>query len=406
VRRRRPGALIVAALAACSLGAAVVPAPTAASAAPRRAKTTPALTVSGFVTPDLAAAAELGARARLARADARSGVAGRRVVYAGTETVTGDAARDAAAVARLASSSFAVVPALTGGFDTALLARAGLPYVGTATARSWAGDRYATPITGTPPSLETSRADPELGRQLRALLGASRGRRAVVVTSGDDAGRAVGARAQLSLGAAGFTVGAPVAVAPGAVPDASVAATVANGGPDVAVVALPPPATTALAAALARAGFTGAVVAPDAMYDPADPGAADGLTVLSTIVPLEQRTAALGRLVADVRAVSPDAPIRRATIDAYLATDRFLAALARTGRSPTRAAYLRATAGGAGWSVPGVVGRSTVPAMRDEPLPCGAAVQSDGTRWYVVEPYRCGAPVVSRRPRGGTPPSS
>jgi hypothetical protein len=39
--------------------------------------------------------------------------------------------------------------------------------------------------------------------------------------------------------------------------------------------------------------------------------------------------------------------------------------------------------------VTGTVGRSTWPEMRTQPVPCGSLLQSDGTRYLVMEPYSC-----------------
>jgi hypothetical protein len=32
--------------------------------------------------------------------------------------------------------------------------------------------------------------------------------------------------------------------------------------------------------------------------------------------------------------------------------------------------------------------------MHSRGVPCGALVQSDGSRYFVVEPYACGDPIV------------
>ena len=69
--------------------------------------------------------------------------------------------------------------------------------------------------------------------------------------------------------------------------------------------------------------------------------------------------------------------------------------LATVGKRLTRERFL-AAASRATFSVPGTVGRSTWPAMHSQPLPCGALVQSDGSRYLVAEPYRCGEPLVRK----------
>jgi hypothetical protein len=59
----------------------------------------------------------------------------------------------------------------------------------------------------------------------------------------------------------------------------------------------------------------------------------------------------------------------------------------------TAARFLAAANGGFSFSVPDTVGTSTWPAMHSQSVPCGALLQSDGSRYFVVEQYRCGDPV-------------
>jgi hypothetical protein len=124
---------------------------------------------------------------------------------------------------------------------------------------------------------------------------------------------------------------------------------------------------------------------------------------LTTIAPLEQDTAANRRMVADVKAVKPDQAITPAVAAGYWSADLFVAALRKAGKHLTVARFLAAANRGFRHSVPGTVGPTSWPAMHDQGVPCGALVQSDGTRYLLAVPYACGKPVkVSTR--GATAP--
>ncbi len=135
----------------------------------------------------------------------------------------------------------------------------------------------------------------------------------------------------------------------------------------------------------------------DALYQPTAPAIANGLTVLVPYAPFEQSTAANRRLAADVERFASGTQLTPGVAAGYWSADAFLAALADTGRHLTAARFLAAANGGGfSFRVPRTVGTSTWPAMHSRPVPCGALVQSDGARYLVVEPYRCGDPVVRK----------
>src|SRR3954452_5981278 len=82
------------------------------------------VTVTGVVGSEApSVGADLGARARFDRANARGGVARRTVVYV---------APPVGGPNELARAAFAVVPAVSDGLDTAGLAQARVPFVGAA----------------------------------------------------------------------------------------------------------------------------------------------------------------------------------------------------------------------------------------------------------------------------------
>jgi hypothetical protein len=167
-----------------------------------------------------------------------------------------------------------------------------------------------------------------------------------------------------------------------------------TGAPAAVLLLTAPPTTTALAQRLTAAGFTGAVATTDAFYQPTTPAVANGLTVLVPYAPFEQRTAANRRLAADVEAFAPGTKLTPGVAAGYWSADAFLRMLANVGRKLTRERLLAVANRNFSFSVPGTVGRSTWPAMHSRGVPCGALVQSDGSRYFVVEPYACGDPIV------------
>ena len=154
-----------------------------------------------------------------------------------------------------------------------------------------------------------------------------------------------------------------------------------------------PATTTALARQLTLLGFTGTMATSDTFYQPTAPATANGLTVLVPYAPFEQSTAANRRLAADVESFAAGTKLTPGIAAGYWSADAFLRVLATVGKPLTRERFV-AAAQRSTYSVPGTVGRSTWPGMHARGVPCGALVQSDGSRYLVAEPYRCGKPIV------------
>jgi len=348
------------------------------------------VTVAGVVGGEATAVgADVGARARFTRANRRGGVAGRTVEYSTTAGST--------SVSELAGSVFAVVPAVSDALDTTGLARARVPFVGAASTTGWDGNTAGFGFVGAQAALQIRVVSPAWGEELRSLLGTAQGSQVTVAVDDDALGAARAEQARRSLRAARFRVAVPVVLPapPTPLPDlAAATATLTAGSPAVALLLTSPLTTTALAQRLTAAGFTGTVATTDAFYQPTTPAVANGLTVLVPYAPFEQRTAANRRLSADVAAFAPGTALTPGVAAGYWSADVFLRLLARVGRRLTRPRFLAAANRNFSFSVPGTVGRSTWPAMHTRGVPCGALVQSDGSRYFVVEPYACGEPIV------------
>jgi hypothetical protein len=388
-------ALVVAIVATLvsTLVAPVPAVPAATSASAERGVTPTTVQVGGLVAggpPNQGA--DVGAKARFERANRQGRVGGRTIVYAGASPVT-----DTTAVARLTSEAFAVVPAIGITQEAATFATERLPFVGVATSPEWFANPWGFGITGASLAARSKTGNPAWGVQLRALLGGSKGKKVGIVTDSDPLGAIRAAETASALRQAGFQVGPPVTL-PATPIDAAVTARSLVAG-----IVAPPPVilllTTganalAIAQQLAALGYTGTVGVGDSLYTPAAPAVGAGITVLTSIAPIEADTAALRRMTADVRAVDAAAAITPAVADGYFAADFFLDVLRRVGRTLTAKRFAAAANGGGyAYEVPGTVGRSTWPAMHTQGIPCGALVQGDGTRYFVSEPYRCDPPI-------------
>jgi len=391
---RRAWSALGSLVALLATAVAVAPGASAATSTPTTTVgvTRTTVTVGGLVGAEPASTgAEIGAQARFARANRRGGVAGRTVEYAG----------NAADPAAAASTVFAVVPAVSDTLDTGVLAQAATPFVGSASTTGWDANRYGFGFVGAQAALQSKVVSPAWGARLRSLLGSAQGSQVNLAVDDSELGAAREAQARASLRAAGFRVvntievPAPPAPLPDLVP---LTATLATGPPAVVLLLTSPPATTGIAQLLAQVGFTGTVAADAAMYQPASPGAASGLTVLVPYAPLEQATSANRRLAADVEAFAPGTQLTAGIAAGYWSADLFLHMLGKTGKRLTRERFL-AVAQRFSYEVPSTIGALRWPGAHSQGVPCGALVQSDGSRYLVAEPYACGKPIVVKTPK-------
>jgi hypothetical protein len=352
---------------------------------PATALTRATISVGGVVDPAYAGA-EVGAQARIVRANAQGGVGGRRIVYVGTSP-------DAKAATSGTVPISAVVPAAGATLDVATLAAAKVPFFGPADQAVWTGHVSGFGFAGAQvPHPGARTASPAWGITMKSLLGGAKGKAiAVASTAQDAAGDALAAQATAALRASGFTVPVPTSVAAGADP-AATATALAQQGKDGVVLLTDPATTGSLATALAAQSYTGTVATSAGFYRPDNPAVAAGLTVMLPYAPPEQATAANKLLLADVEQFAPGTKVTPGVLAGYWAADEFVAALAKAG-ARANAAKLAATLRTFTYEVRGTVGPTQFPAAHAQPAPCGALVQSDGTVYLPVVTYRCGTPV-------------
>lgn len=402
---RRSALVVAAVLAASALTASVAvaqttpttPATTApgtttppTTTLPATALTRSTISVGGVVDPAFAGA-EVGAQARIARANARGGVGGRRIVYVGT-------ALDAKGAISGVVPISAVVPAASPTLDTATLAAAKVPFFGPGDTAAWTGNASGFGFAGAQVPKASRTTSPAWGITLKALLGGAKGRSIAVAVAPTTAD--AGASARASLEAAGFTTAAALTVAVGADP-AATATALAQAGPDGVVLLTDALTTGALASALAARSFTGTVATTSDFYRPENPAIASGITVLVPYAPPEQTTAANRTLLADVERYAPGTKVTAAVIAGYWGADEFVAALTMAGKGATSAKFAK-TLRTFTYEVKDTVGPTAFPAAHANAAPCGALVQSDGTLYLPAVTYRCGKPVKVKPSGPGT----
>ena len=183
-----------------------------------------------------------------------------------------------------------------------------------------------------------------------------------------------------------------------------VAATLATGAP-AAVLLLTSPAGDQRHRAAARAARVHRHRAPPTRRCTSRrrPRSASGLTVLVPYAPFEQSTAANRRLAADVEAFAAGTQLTPGIAAGLLVGRPVPADAGEAGKPLTRERFLAVAPGGSRTRCPAPSAVRRWPAMHAQGVPCGALVQSDGTRYFVAEPYRCGKPIVVKRRSATTP---
>jgi ABC-type branched-subunit amino acid transport system substrate-binding protein len=349
--------------------------------------------------------ADVGARARFARANAEGGVNGRMINYIGMRDDNGDPNADQQAAQQLVNSDqvFAVVPVVTPVFAAGSdLAAAKTPFVGWALSSSFCANAYGFGLTGcTTPAAGTVTSN-AWGLLLAKALGSAVGKNVAVLTENTPSGQYALTTATASLQSAGFTVPFGQSALPvPAVGDYSalagkIMAGAAGKPPDVVLAIGGYDNIALLRQALAGANYQGAFT-DSIEYDPQLVSAANGVLVMLPTAPAgsAKDVPAIQQLVTDVQKVAPNQPIDSSVIAGYLSADMFLKMLAQVPVNPTQSRFQKA-ANRYIYDVPDVVGPTRFPKAHTQPTPCGSMVQSDGTAFAVKVPYTCGKVVSAK----------
>jgi ABC-type branched-subunit amino acid transport system substrate-binding protein len=403
VSRRATGVATIAVVAALALSTTPASgqqttAPTTTAASPTPGLTATSVKVGGLGWALQYGGADVGARARFARANASGGVNGRTIDYVGFRDDGGDAAKSAKAAAALVQQDhvFAVVPAVTPVLSTADLVTGKVPYFGWALSSQFCETKIGFGFNGclVPPGDRV--ASGAWGDVLaKAVGGQAQGKTVALLTEDTDSGSAAFDSVSTSLEAAGFDVvmgerSLPVpAVGDFGGLAKKIMSSSSGKAPDIALAVGSYSNVALVKSALAAAEFKG-VFTDSIEYDPQLVAGAEGSMVFLQTAPVEsaKTVPAMQQLIDDVRKVAPTQPIDPAVIAGYLSADLFLQVLAQRPDALSASTFLSA-ANRFTYEMPGVVGPTKFPKARTQPTPCGSLVQSDGTAFAVKVPYTC-----------------
>ncbi|MEU4834997.1 ABC transporter substrate-binding protein [Streptosporangium sp. NPDC023615] len=355
---------------------------------------------SGYSTKD----AEIGARARFARANEAGGVHGRTIEFVGAEDDNQDAAKGDAAAKKLVQKDrvFALVPVHAPNFGGAtFLERQGVPWFGWATGPQWCGTRTGFGYNGCLAPKPGAGSQTWWGNQMAELIGGSEGRSVYIQTTDSSGSKYGGRTIAQSFEAAGFTLvgvnsGLPAAAPPPDwLPYVNKIMTADGGGPPDLVVSIIAGTkfNTGLYGALKRAGYRGLLsdaTSYDAaiLKDPATAQALEGVIAAPMFEPFESKAAEIAQLKADVERTAPGTVPTQHLAIGYWAADIFLEILERTGKELTRERFLATANGSFSYENPGF-GRIRYPGDHTEPNGCGALVRLEKGAFTVARNMKC-----------------
>ncbi|MET9560094.1 ABC transporter substrate-binding protein [Streptomyces tauricus] len=360
-------------------------------------------TASGYSKKDT----DLGAKARFDRANAEGGLHGRKIDYLGAEDDGQDPSRNLAAARKLVQRDkvFAIAPMSSTTFSGAdFLQQQRVPTFGWGTLPSFCGPSYLYGFGGCmvpTPGGTISQTWPE---GLEQVMGGAEGHSVAILANDSDAGKFGIRTYRQSFESAGFEVTyAKPAVPAAAVPNDWSAYTKeilrSDGGkaPDAIVSVMQTPYNIGLFTAVKRTGYRGVLTDPTD-YDPglltksATRKALDGVHVLTSFQPFEQRSAAMTRFGKDIRkAAGEDVPLNMHMMTGYMSADLFLAIAEKAGKDLTVSSFQKAADGFADTGT--LVGDRAERKGQKESFGCGALVQLKGGKYVVSAPFRCYPPI-------------
>ncbi|MGW6012566.1 ABC transporter substrate-binding protein [Streptomyces sp. NPDC055210] len=360
-------------------------------------------TASGYSKKDT----DLGAKARFDRANAEGGLHGRKIDYLGAEDDGQDPSRNLAAARKLVQQDkvFAIAPMSSTTFSGAdFLQKQRVPTFGWGTLPSFCGPSYIYGFGGCmvpTPGGTISQTWPE---GLEQVMGGAKGRSVAILANDSDAGKFGSRTYRQSFESAGFTVTyAKPSVSAASVPSDWSAYTKeilrSDGGkaPDAIVSVMQTPYNIGLFTAVKRTGYRGVLTDPTD-YDPgllaksATRKALDGVHVLTSFQPFEQRSAAMTRFGKDIRkAAGKDVPLNMHMMTGYMSADLFLAIAGKAGKNLTVSSFQKAADGFADTGT--LVGDRAERKGQKESFGCGALVQLKGGEYVVSAPFTCYPPI-------------
>ncbi len=334
--------------------------------------------------------ADVGAEARVKRANDEGGVNGRMIELVSVTHDNNEAGANLEEARRLVTQEevFAIAPMVTAAASGSVdfLIDENVPFFGWGIDPAFCGNDVGFGFTGcvTDPNLE--KGSNALGTVLKENFDGDADKTVSIIGDDSDSGKGGLRLLTASLEDVGFTVPyaeatipAPPATTSDFTPFVNDLMTSDDGGaPDVILVQLSNLDAAGLAGALKAAGFEGLIITP--LYSPlllgSEQAAAD-LDETATLVQIqpyevEPKPEALQQMLDDVAAVSPDESLGLGLAAGYWSVDLFLSILEATGDDLTVETFLQTANDDFGWEAEGVIGPSTWPTNHDQPVPCAS----------------------------------
>jgi branched-chain amino acid transport system substrate-binding protein len=377
--------------------------------------TATSITIEGSVDKTSAsgqseALADLGAKARFARANKEGGVNGRTINYLGAIDNKLDPSLDLPTAKKIVQQdkAFAVVPVVSPVLSTGgqYWIQQKVPFYGWGIGPAFCNNPYGFGYSGClVPTAKDDEVSTASAGLMDKVLGIPNGNgKTVAMISEDSASGQFGIKViQAAFVADGWKVTYSKAALPAttAVTDYTPyaqAILTSNGGkaPDVMFHVTTVPNTTGLGAALTQAGFKGpqenAVT-----YDPAfleSPTSRQALQNAYAYIQYgsfeDKNSSANKQMLADVEAVEPKQTVLTADIAiGYYSADLFLHHLQLAGKNLSRAGFIKAANDGSSYSVPNGLGTLSFPDNHQKSVACGSLVQVQGAKYVEKVPLTC-----------------
>jgi branched-chain amino acid transport system substrate-binding protein len=354
------------------------------------------------------ALAELGAKARFARANSEGGVNGRMINYLGSADNKLDPAQDLPTVKKIVEQdkAFAIVPMVSpvlaaGG---TYLVNNKVPFFGWGITPAFCNNTVGFGYTGClVPTTKTDEVSTASAGLVEKLLGIPDGTgKTVALISEDDVAGQFGIKViQAAFVADHWKVTYSQSKLPSTSPTTdfspySQAILTSNGGkaPDVMFHVTTVPNAEGLTKALSNAGFRG-IQMNAVTYDPAFLSGASAANLDKEYVfiqysAFEVSTPATTQMLKDVQAVQPSQKALSQDIAiGYYSADIFLHDLAKAGKNLSRAGFLTVANDGSTYTVPGGIGPVSFPDNHQNSVPCGSLVQIDSGKYVSKVPLTC-----------------
>ena len=418
------GASLALTLAACGSSSSGKSSPTGGSSSapagsgggnsnPAEGFTSTQITIEGSVDKTSAsgqseALADLGAKARFARANKEGGVNGRTINYLGAVDNKLDPAQDLPTIKKIVQQdkAFAVVPVIS-----PVLAQGGtylvsnnVPFFGWGITPAFCNNKVGFGYTGclVPISKDDEVSTASAGL-VEKLLGIPDGTgKTVALISEDDVAGQFGVKViEAAFVADHWKVTYSKSTIPSGSPVTDFspyaqAILTSNGGkaPDVMFHVTTVPNTVGLTKALTNAGFKGPQVNA-VTYDPkilssSTGPALDKEYVFVQYASFQDNSPANQQMLKDVLAVDPSQKdLTQDIAIGYYSADIFLNYLKKTGKTLSRASFLATANDGSSYEVPGGIGKISFPDNHQNSVACGSLVQIDSGKYVQKVPLTC-----------------